>query len=106
MISIRLGFQWIIFSSMDYNRLYVILILRRFLIKCRRVDKIFLGLKHNTSKSHRFWWDFKKLKIRCEIPQNPLFYKIQKNPSAFEYHQMLMDFKQSQLNTIGFLSII
>ena len=59
-----------------------------------------MSLKHNASKSDGFWWDFKKLKIR--MSQNPSIYEMQKNPLAFDYHQILMNFKGSQLNTIGF----
>ena len=61
-----------------------------------------LGFKYNASKSHEFWWDFKKLKIHGRISQNSSFYEIKENLLAFEYYQILMDFKQYQLNTIGF----
>ena len=46
---------------MNYNGLYVILILCGFLIKHRRVDIDFTGLKNNASKSLGFWWDSEDL---------------------------------------------
>ena len=54
------------FLCMDFNELYVIL--RGLLIKYRKVDIDSLGFKHNVSKCHGFWWDFKRLKIHGEIP--------------------------------------
>ena len=55
---------------MDFNELYVTLILCGLLIKCRRVDVDFSRFKHNILKSHQFCWDFKNFKIHLKIPKN------------------------------------
>ena len=47
---------------MDFNGLYVILILCGFLIKCHIIDIDSLGFKHHASKSHGFGGISKKLK--------------------------------------------
>ena len=92
---------------MNFNALYVILILCGILIKCCRTDIEFLGFEYNIIQNFiHFDRISKNLKYtKLAIPQNPSGYEIQKKSTPFEYNQILVDFKQSQLNTIRFLSI-
>ena len=76
------------FQSLDFNGSYLILILCGSLIKCCRFDIYFLGFNHNVSKSHDFWWYFKKFKYTKQSHKIDHFMKSKK------FHQ--------HLNTIRF----